>query len=297
MVKSTIYQRQFESNLDFPRINTPEITYILCSTPRCGSHLLGHTLYKTGQLGWPLEYFNPVNLPVWQQRFQTQGLQDTFAAIQQHRTSPNGCFGCKLHYDHFAALTQSGQFEQLFPNIVCIFMRRRDIVSQAVSWAKAASTGSWIAEQPAFSTAHYNRQDVESKLQKIILDNAQWLYVISRRSWPVLEVFYEDFVENPEQTIVSVFDFLNIEPDASKSMADFSLPVRQGGKTNADWKQAYLTQVSQQNFYADANLINNRSLGTIPTSTLLKEVFARVKGKLSSLETSFGRSVLHHAES
>src|SRR5579872_7291023 len=47
----------------------PQISYLVCGTPRCGSSLLCETLKNTGIAGRPEEYFWRGDEPFWRERW------------------------------------------------------------------------------------------------------------------------------------------------------------------------------------------------------------------------------------
>ena len=176
------YTEQFDICNDFPEQNIVKQQYIISFTPRSGSHLIGHYLAKTGQMGFPLEYLNPNNFPVWQQRFQTKDIVDTFAMIKRHRTSSNGCFGSKLGLLEFERIVSENKFDDIFPNPKIIRIRRKNILSQAVSLAKAKMTGSFISLQKPVAEAKYSYELINDALKDIIIDNARLDYIFTRWS-------------------------------------------------------------------------------------------------------------------
>ncbi|WP_089676027.1 Stf0 family sulfotransferase [Vreelandella aquamarina] len=64
---NNFYAKQFGEDLNFPSFDNVEDVrcLVICSTPRCGSHMLGHSLYETGKAGFPLEYLQKNNLKRW----------------------------------------------------------------------------------------------------------------------------------------------------------------------------------------------------------------------------------------
>jgi LPS sulfotransferase NodH len=60
----------------------------------------------------------------------------------------SGRFGCKLHYSHYLYLAKRYDIQELFPNARYIHLMRRDLLGQAISYAKARATRQWIAAQP-----------------------------------------------------------------------------------------------------------------------------------------------------
>ena len=116
-----LYREQFETSYDFPEKPDVKQHYIICYTPRSGSHLIGHTMYQKGLFGFPLEYFNPGNLPEWSKRFDTESVLGTYEMIKRYRTSPNGYFGCKLNYRNIKTLAREFDINTMFPNAKYIF--------------------------------------------------------------------------------------------------------------------------------------------------------------------------------
>ena len=63
-----LYHAQFSDSLDLPAVSGPERSVLIASTPRCGSHMIGHAMAGTGLLGVPFEYCNPANHAAWMRR-------------------------------------------------------------------------------------------------------------------------------------------------------------------------------------------------------------------------------------
>jgi LPS sulfotransferase NodH len=235
------HDTQFGADLDLPRFEGETRDYVIASTPRCGSHLLGSHLHAAGAFGVPLEYFNPTNLPHWQRRFGTAGIDDTLRALRQHRTSPNGVFGIKLHYTHLSGLGGPGRLSELFPGAHFLVARRRDTLAQALSLARALQTGAWTADMPTRSEPVYDADLIESCLRKGIRQAAAWQYVLASMPNPVLEVVYEDFVLDQAGTVHGVADFLGV-PRADYAATPEDPLVRQRADEVDDWRTRFLDE-------------------------------------------------------
>lgn len=142
-----LYAKQFSESLDFPEVEGPTKIIVIASTPRCGSHMLGHAMWQTSQFGFPLEYLNPRNLSVWRKRFCSRNVADTLSAIERKRTSPNGVFGIKIHYSQLRQLGGFAGLAEYFPHACYVLLSRADVLMQAVSYSVALQTGVWIAGQ------------------------------------------------------------------------------------------------------------------------------------------------------
>ena len=137
----------------------PERSYIVCSTPRSGSGLLCRALAGAGVAGSPLEYFNPLHRGRLVERWGCgPSLGGYVRALYALRTTPDGVFGAKLHWDQFVALRaealglpgsepgyelSAGFLERLLPGAVYVRIIRRDVNRQAVSLWFALHTGTW----------------------------------------------------------------------------------------------------------------------------------------------------------
>lgn len=273
------YMEQFDTCNDFPEPSDVKKRYIISFTPRSGSHLIGHYLGKTRQMGFPLEYFNPNNFPVWQQRFHTKDITDTLATIERYRTSPNGCFGCKLGLWEFEHIADRHAFDEIFPDAKIIRVRRKDILSQAVSLAKAKMTGSFISLQKPVAKAEYSHKLIDEALKSIIVDNARLDYIFTKRKFPCFEVYYEDFLQNPGAKIREIADFVGVDLKIDSDFHDFQLPQKQRDSMNQEFKELFVGESQASKLDLDFEFLQN--IESAPTKMLISQLFSRVSRKLS----------------
>lgn len=134
--------------------------YLLCGTPRTGSTLLCTLLESTGVAGRPQSYFRKADVDMWATTWgipRTPNESFTFAdylrgAITAGR-SANGVFAARimwgtmeevtsnlrdLYADHASA--ERDLLTRAFGPTRFICLRRRDVVAQAVSRARAEQT-------------------------------------------------------------------------------------------------------------------------------------------------------------
>ena len=130
----------------------PKIKYIICSSPRCGSNLLSEILHAQDGLGVPIAYLHlPAHFPFLAHRWNC--LNDNYVDIHKYfkscfrwRTSKNGVFGMKTHWNHFEYFLKSGILHYYFPNTKFVFLRRQDLLGQAISLELANQTGQWTSK-------------------------------------------------------------------------------------------------------------------------------------------------------
>jgi len=242
-----LYEDQFSENHDFPRVETPSKVLIIASTGRCGSHMLGHALYKTNRFGFPLEYANPANLAEWKRILKIDDLQGVMAEIQRKRTSPNGVFGIKIHYPH---IKQFGGFDNLvkcFPNAYYILLSRNDVLKQAVSLSIASQTGVWISGQkPVSDNPKYDFDNIDECLRQTILNNSSWRYTLAASGSNYIEMDFDDVRHNLVQSIKNIASFIDIEIDTNEIL-NKQVTKRQGSHRNIEWETRFISDFNTSN--------------------------------------------------
>ena len=133
MIPSKLYKDQFEGHYDAVNSVAPKKTILIASTPRSGSHMLGHTMIKTAQMGVPFEYCNPPIMRQWKQELGLETVQEVMTTLMKKRTSSNGVFSLKMHLEHLDAFGGLAETISFFPNVKIIRIVRSDLLRQAVS--------------------------------------------------------------------------------------------------------------------------------------------------------------------
>ena len=245
------YEYQFSRDLDHKTPVTPQRTLIIASTPRCGSHMLGHSLLKTGRFGAPFEYLNHRNLARWKEILGTSGLQDTLGALMKRRTSKNGVFAIKLHHSHTRHFTDPKAMYALFPNPHFVQIERSDLLAQAISYSKARQTGVWIQGQKGNGRrATYDATDIESCLESIVHQRASWDYEIASLGVPNLKVSFADAVDDIGKVIGRIADLLDVRLPTDQIL-DEPATSRQAGSENKDWRERILKDYKGRRFLQD----------------------------------------------
>ncbi|EBA11541.1 Stf0 family sulfotransferase [Roseobacter sp. CCS2] len=227
------WQRQFDAAYDFP--TTPVTTKVaFCTTPRCGSHFLGHRLHGTGAFGYPLEYLNPGNWHVWEKR---AGPTPPLDYIKSVRTGPNGVFSVKLHHEHLAAFLK----QEVAPlDYKFIHLQRRDLMKQAISFARAQQTGAWISDMPEKAAGSYDWSLITDKMDAISRGNADWQSFLSSMGIQPLQLYYEDVVADASAAIAQIADYLGVAMDSVVTTATTFTPQQQKKTAQAaDWLSRY----------------------------------------------------------
>ncbi len=173
-------------------------SYLICATPRSGSTLLCGLLESSGVAGHPASYFNRAGLvdyaDDWRIARPRDGrIDDAYvrAALAAGKTS-NGVFGGRIMAatlpeligdlaaaDPGPAVTDVELLSAQLGRLRFVHLRRRDVVAQAVSWAKALQTHFWHpgeAVGPGGQDPHYDEEligrhdrDIRGGLDPLVL--------------------------------------------------------------------------------------------------------------------------------
>jgi trehalose 2-sulfotransferase len=240
------WDRQFEQSSDFP--STPvKVQYVLCTTGRSGSHFLGHLLHARGVFGYPLEYMNLVNLRRWTQRAADAGASDVLSYIKSVRTSPNGCFGIKMHHAHLRRFLEH-EDRSMVASYRFIMLTRRDLIAQAASLARARQTGAWISDMPEEGPATYDWSLIRDQLEEIVVDNARWHAFLHSLGLDFLSVTYEDVCAAPDAAVGRIAEYVGVHlsdgVDLSDAQAGAFMPSPQSG--GRDWADRFLRESAQR---------------------------------------------------
>jgi trehalose 2-sulfotransferase len=216
------------------------LSYLICSTPRSGSYLLCELLWRTGAAGAPEEFFHPDFMPRLMRRWGVDSLDAYIAALLEHKTSPNGVFGAKIHWGQYSPVLGERDITTLFPNTRFIHISRSDRVRQAVSWVRAMQTLRWKSSEQDRREVAYDAEDIAAKLRRIEGDEERWRALFERYGIEPHEVVYEQLSERPGEVVRGVLDWAGIE--APGAAPDEPGLRRQADSISEQWVQRFLDE-------------------------------------------------------
>jgi LPS sulfotransferase NodH len=186
---------------DRPRRDAPpEHRIVICSTPRSGSYLLCRQMINAG-LGIPHEYFRARTVAALAARYGVDAGDDEayIDALEARRTSGNGVFAAKLQWVHLEQHPLARE-RLLRQADAIVFLYRRDIVAQAVSWQVSLATGYWSFDAtPGPRAADVSLERPEQTLglmHSLLAENRAWEALLPKLGRRVLTVAYESFVRD-----------------------------------------------------------------------------------------------------
>ena len=221
----------YEGKFDFPvRREPPEITYLLASVPRAGSTHFSHVLWRTGCLGAPLEYLNfePAG-PYGFASTSAAAQLNLWRSVMRRRCSPNGVFGLKAFPMQLQALERdnppllhevlSAMLPRNRPRRI-VYLRRRDLVAQAVSYARANMSGIWRKEQEANgpATLDYSQEQLEAAERGIALQQNVWERMFNDLGIDPLPLWHEDVLADSIGAARQVANYVGLSLDAAAAV-------------------------------------------------------------------------------
>jgi LPS sulfotransferase NodH len=212
-----------------------ERTIIIAATPRSGSSLLGGAMTATGRLGRPDEYLNLGGMRRSQGNLRlTAG--DCCALARRYGTI-DGVLALKMFWPHLVEVETT--LDTWFPDRKWIFLRRRDRLGQAISWAIAAQTNKWDAGSTGNGAEPgYHRAFVDHFLNYIDTENVAWQAWFDRNGIVPLDLAYEDMQADLPQTLKSIAAFAGVAlPDQAAQQTGVHQRQRTG--LNAAWRERY----------------------------------------------------------
>ena len=217
------HRRELSPERDFPVATPVGMRYVILSSPRSGSTLLGRALHETKMAGDPQEYFNPPLITLERQRSGKPDLSfnQFLRLMEERRTSPNGVFGLKTHYSQLLGVYRTARPNEQVVNYLrrkdrLVWIRRRDRIGQAISQAVAVRTNVWSSEDSRFQrdpAVNIHPVEIVNQLRIVCRDDAGWELLIPQAKLSVHEVWYEDLVSNYEEVTRGVLRYLGIDQD------------------------------------------------------------------------------------
>lgn len=254
-------------------------SYIICCTPRSGSHLLADGLTSTAVAGNPVERFPRPSDRSWESSAAERIVpmakpptDDDYDAaldaiyidkILEYGTTANGVFGVNIHRNQFEDAIKRIRLylknnhskpheilSQAFPNLSYLWLKRRDKVAQAVSWHKALQSGRYVKIQNLPSESVQKPPLVEFDFTAIKIhwstirnsENAWQHYFLENKIHPFV-IYYEDLCANYEGTIRAAIKFLALERHAF----DVTPPRNEkaGDAQSLEWVRRFIEMQSQ----------------------------------------------------
>jgi trehalose 2-sulfotransferase len=224
---------------------------VICCLPRTGSSLLGHTLYATGAVGWPGEWLWREDVDRNWKAWGVSSWREYLDRVLEAGTGPNGVFCTKLMWGYlhdalFELRRLSRMYDEddlavlrsFFPEPSFVWIRREDVVAQAVSWAKAVQTGQWASFQPVQAEPAFDFDQIDGLYHVARVHDGAWARWFAAHGVDPLRVVYEELAADPVGVVENVIARLGLEPSPGAGRTPMELS-RQADAVNRDWAARY----------------------------------------------------------
>lgn len=215
--------------------------YYILSGPRTGSTWLCRLLSETRVLGRPAEhYLLPQGERVidtnnkTQQKFLSKEFTDD---LIDNRSTPNNIFGAKG--SPFGLRAMRSHLEP----VQVIFLQRRDVIMQAISFYLRDSNNDWKTEQSAkikCEDIKYDNTGLFEAYSRIVLGNsARYNFCAINHIYP-LSIYYEDLYRDPTSWIQYIGNYIGVSVDiGSIDRYEGSMLRTQG---SYEWKDIFIKE-------------------------------------------------------
>lgn len=221
-------------------MSEPTTSYLMCATPRTGTHLLCFALTDLGIAGAPAEYLIDFDHPTW--TFWEKGpfaqangatTRDEFLdVVKRVGSSDNGVFGVKMMFEHldkivsnflempqYEGLDRAAIFHTVFPNLHVVDVKRRDRLRQAISYSRLVQTGVFVVmedSQPdSTDEPVYDFETIKATIGLIEDGERGWAAFYNELNVTPYEIVYEDLLttDGMDRALRGLVRHLGIEPN------------------------------------------------------------------------------------
>ena len=214
----------------------PTDSYLICATPRTGSSLLCGLLDSTEVAGRPESYFRKSDEQYWASRWGLARMPDrTFnhsvfieAAIAAGRTE-NGVFAARVMWgtldeviERLGAVYPDSTGADLdllnraFGRTSFVYLRREDVLAQAVSWLRAEQVDIWFEtdqtpRRQAKQAPQFDFDQIHELVGTINEHDEAWRQWFTSVGVQPHQVWYADLDVDPVGVIRGILEFLGLD--------------------------------------------------------------------------------------
>lgn len=249
-------------------LNMPAKMIVLCATQRCGSTMICEDMRNTGVMGKPEEYFLP-----WNPEKPDPSWARSLNGIFKRGTTENGVFSVKIMANQAGRLNRCFETIDLavsetgvkaFPHMHAVFkdatwvwLRRNDILRQAISREMAGQTGVNHAtghegdehfagnlmkgyKADYNQQARFNEHALAAKMIAIVEEDLLWQRFFHDWGIDPLTLHYEDNCKNFPGYLQELAAYAGL--DLPETLPERKM-VRLSNALNDEWFEAYTNRI------------------------------------------------------
>ena len=214
---------------------------LIACTSRTGSSLLQVCLERYGLN--VQEYLNPEGSPKEAFESGKAASLTEFANLLALTAVKNDWFVAKGAFESLLFLYYLGEIPEFTSEWKFIFLRRRNVVRQAISLEIATTTEQWTAMMPArrqMTVDDYSFDSINKRLESIFRTNDRWERAFGYLGVEPYRLYYEDFVGNTAAETEAIAKFFGIDVQRFPGAAEH-IPwlMPQTSDINLEWERRF----------------------------------------------------------
>lgn len=217
--------------------------YLIFFTPRSGSSWLTELLKMNGSMGVPKEWFNPNFIPKFAKRLGTRSVDEYIAAVSHTgRDKDSQVFGAEITYFQLAILNDMTDVFHHLPEAFLFYLRRKDIVQQAISLYRATSTGEFHSVKLDITqrkTAEYDASAIEKWLRHILKQETGFDKWFRKHGITPLTLTYERMMEVGPEAVVKFFTVPILGEQFARELKTVTRHSKLVNPETADWSERF----------------------------------------------------------
>lgn len=254
---SSIFEKAAQPTPEFlaqlEKAGEPRSRYLIAMTPRSGSSYLCDMMTKTRRFGAPGEFINPGFIPNILKSIPAGNGDDYLRWLMIRRKTANGLSGLKASWFQMQKFLPEVQDRDYLKGFRFIYLRRRDVVMQAISLYKATETDVFHTNVEhdqkrlqALAKLDYDFKAIEKWRQHILKQEQGWeQFFYENRIFP-LHVFYEDIEQDVLQLMRRIATFVGVIPENVKMPEEASVFRKVRDQRNIEWAQRFAREFAER---------------------------------------------------
>jgi LPS sulfotransferase NodH len=222
----------------------PARGYVICATQRSGSTYLSQLLTSSAVLGKPLDFFNPAGRRDKGWHDYPDAVEEQLELVRSHGATANGIYACKAFPEYLDALAAAGWTDRL-PGLQWVYLRRTDLLGQAISLVIASQTGRWRSSAAAHGTPAYDAGAIAAALAELARGDVRWRAYFARHGIGPLELSYESVAAHPLAALQAVAALMAVDGPLAADPSLVEVAVQRDG-VNAEWRTRFLSDQAER---------------------------------------------------
>lgn len=252
MHRSKLKEYFGDSFLKSPNVKSTKPTIFICFTNRSGSTYLASTLSEYGITCKPneelnYEYFNFSVIKNFSLKNYSNSISD-YMSMLFSKYSSNNFFTSKLSLDQLIWFLEEKYIPTVFGNPKFIFIKRRDLLLQAISLSIAIQTRKWTSFHDGLSIKKldlvFDPVQILRKIQNIDTVNSEFERLFKLNNMEVFVVYYEDLIEKKEEIIYDIGNYID-KKLVKDEVNNFAI-ARQSTEINSLWRKKFVEYYKSQ---------------------------------------------------